>query len=464
MHSRAVSSAMILAILLARSASAQLPEARPSPLPDDRLKADILLVVAHPDDEILATGYLVRAILDQHKRLAVIYATRGDHGANQVGYEQAESLALEREMEARRAWAALGVLNVWFLDAPNVAVPTEDPLGSLEKWSHGSVLERTVRLIRLTRPDVVITWLPDYVVGENHSDHQAAGVLATEAFDLAGNPLVFPEQVTPPLDYRGYGNQMEGLHPWQAQKLYFFSDTSHADMLNGAGPVYTTTGVSPARGVPYYKLVTKEISAYLTQGEGVPAVEALKRGDLHQYITPAQLVFGKALVRSSVTGDVFEGVVPGPLPYTPNRGYQPESHSGITVELGSPWSFYRQFWKSHNLDRIAPLHTPEIGTKSGPVCTVSLLLRNDTDQAAEISLTVNLPAGWKDARGTARYPVRAHSVYPVVAEFSAQSATAGWNDLTWTAAVNGVKVSTVSLHVFHGVKGSDFEPVGIPGP
>jgi hypothetical protein len=381
-----------------------------------------------------------------------------------VGYEQAASLALEREMEARRAFAALGVLNVWFLDAPNVAEPTEDPLGSIEHWSHGSVLERIIRLIRLTRPEVVITWLPDYVVGENHSDHEAAGVLATDAFDQAGNPLAYAEQVTPPLDYRGYGQLKEGLQPWQAQKLYYYSDTSHDDMLKGAGPTYTTTDVSPSRGVPYYKLVTEEISSYLTQSEGVPAQQALARGDLHEYQTPVQLILGKSLVKSTVTGDVFEGVVPGPIPYTPNRGYQPESHSGISVELGSPWSFYRQFWKSHNLDRVAQLHTPEIGTKNGPICMVPLLLRNDTDQSEEISLTVNLPAGWKDVRGTARYPVRAHSVYPVLAEFSGQGTSSGWHDLTWNAEVNGAKVSSVSLHVFYGTKGSDFRPVGIPGP
>ena len=210
--------------------------------------------------------------------------------------------------------------------------------------------------------------------------------------------------------------------------------------------------------------MTEEISAYLTQGEGVPAVEALASGDLHQYQTPAQLIFGKSLVKSTVTGDVFEGVVAGPILYAPPRGYQPESHPGISVELGSPWSFYRPFWKAHDVDRVAQLHTPEIGTKSGPVCTVSLVLRNDTDQSAEISLTVNLPAGWKDVRGAARYPVRAHSVYPVVAEFSGQGTTPGWHDLTWNAEVNGAKMSSVSLHVFYGTKGSDFEPVGIPGP
>ena len=88
-------------------------------------------------------------------------------------------------------------------------------------------------------------------------------------------------------------------------------------MLKGAGPTYTTTDVSPSRGVPYYKLVAEEISAYLTQSEGVPAVDALRRGDLHEYQTPAQLILGKSLVKSTVTGDVFEGVVPDPIAYAP---------------------------------------------------------------------------------------------------------------------------------------------------
>jgi len=48
------------------------------PTPDDRYKADILVVVAHPDDDTLITTYLARAIFDQHKRVAVVYCTRGD--------------------------------------------------------------------------------------------------------------------------------------------------------------------------------------------------------------------------------------------------------------------------------------------------------------------------------------------------------------------------------------------------
>src|SRR5437762_10827528 len=51
---------------LAIASAAQEPKALP--LPDERYKADILLVVAHPDDEGAATPYLARA-LDEHKRI-----------------------------------------------------------------------------------------------------------------------------------------------------------------------------------------------------------------------------------------------------------------------------------------------------------------------------------------------------------------------------------------------------------
>src|SRR4030088_2783872 len=81
--------------------------------PDERYKVDILLVVAHPDDEGAATAYLARAI-DERKRVAVVYGTRGSSGANEVGGEQASSLGAIREIEARRALSQLCIAEVWF--------------------------------------------------------------------------------------------------------------------------------------------------------------------------------------------------------------------------------------------------------------------------------------------------------------------------------------------------------------
>src|SRR5258708_13455918 len=55
-------------------------EAKPLPGADERNKADILLVVAHPDDEGAATAYLARAS-HEGKRVARGYRPRGSSAA-----------------------------------------------------------------------------------------------------------------------------------------------------------------------------------------------------------------------------------------------------------------------------------------------------------------------------------------------------------------------------------------------
>src|SRR5215510_13087198 len=160
--------------------------------PDERMKTDILVVVAHPDDEGGVTPYLARAIYDEHKRVAVVFATRGGSGGNDYSREHGPALADIREQEARSACAKLGITNVWFLEGKDTA--SQNVLNSLANWGHGANLEALVRIVRLTRPEVIMTWLPGVFIGENHGDHQAAGVLATEAFDFSGDPAAFPAQ------------------------------------------------------------------------------------------------------------------------------------------------------------------------------------------------------------------------------------------------------------------------------
>src|SRR5437764_795326 len=75
---------------------AQLPAAPPNPPSDDRYKAEILLIVAHPDDDSLAAPYLAKAIYEEHKHVSVIYGTRGNAGGNAVGNEQAASRGTPR--------------------------------------------------------------------------------------------------------------------------------------------------------------------------------------------------------------------------------------------------------------------------------------------------------------------------------------------------------------------------------
>src|SRR5258705_4941982 len=82
----------LLALLLVLSlpAAAQTDAPRTAPKPDDRFKADLLLIVAHPDDESRVSAYLAQ-MLDQGKRVAAVYLTHGEAGHNNMGGEAGPS-------------------------------------------------------------------------------------------------------------------------------------------------------------------------------------------------------------------------------------------------------------------------------------------------------------------------------------------------------------------------------------
>src|SRR6266403_344423 len=230
--------------------------------PDERFKVDILLVVAHPDDKGAATPYLARA-LDDHKRVAVVFGTRGSSGANEAGAEQAAALGDIREIEARNALATLGITNVWFLGGKDTA--SQNVLQSLANWGHGPWLEQLVRLVRLTRPEVILTFLPGTFIGEDHGDHQASGVLATEAFDLAGDPTAFPEQLAAPM--RRLEPFLENLRPWQPKKIYYFPDANREDIFRGKGPEYSVKEISKSGKQAYWRIALESFRAHQTQAK-----------------------------------------------------------------------------------------------------------------------------------------------------------------------------------------------------
>ncbi|HEY9167325.1 MAG TPA: PIG-L family deacetylase [Candidatus Kryptonia bacterium] len=446
---------IFLAVCLVK---AQQPNVSPSP--DDRLKADILVVVAHPDDESLIAGYLAKAVLDEHKRVAVVFTTRGDAGQNLVGYEQAKSLAEIREMEARQALASIGIENEWFLrgpDTPWLEVP--DVLRSLEAWNHGNILGEVVRFIRLTRPAVVITMLPDIVVGENHEDHQASGVVATEAFDLAGDPTWFPEQIGDPADRLWFANLMEGLHVWQPQKLYYFTDASHFDFLKGKGPEYSMTEVSPSQHLSYARIAAKEVSLHRTQYDGEPDRD-LQAGNLSFYEEPLTFILGKSLVGGTVTGDVFENVVQGQIGFARVRGYEPpKDPPDYSIELGGGWAFYNRFWPAHNLESLTELLSPELGVGTGQDFPIPLILRNNTDKPVTMDLHPFLPNGWAIDSNSAQYAhhplpqgkfiIPARDYVPVVVRLIAPTIHASsWQTVSWSAEVEGKSAGRVTVKFY----------------
>jgi hypothetical protein len=52
--------------------------------------------------------------------------------------------------------------------AAQTPTPSQNVLESLANWHQGQVEEELVRMVRLTRPEVIISWMPGIFVGENH--------------------------------------------------------------------------------------------------------------------------------------------------------------------------------------------------------------------------------------------------------------------------------------------------------
>ena len=378
--------------------------------PDERYKVDILVVVAHPDDEGAVTPYLARAIYDLHKTVAVVFGTRGGSGGNDYRREHGPAMADVREIEARQACAKLGIDKVWFLGGKDTA--SQNVLNSLANWGHGQSLEEMVRIVRLTRPEVVITWLPGIFIGENHGDHQAAGVLATEAFDLAADTTAFPAQLAGAS--KRLEPYLENLTPWQPQKIYYFTDANDQKQFAGHGFAYSVREVSPSQKKPYWLLAMRSAQAHLTQfPDEIHRWSSLSDEEIQKAMSdpnklwwsePETLIFGKSVttiaLSNGLASDVFAGIVSGKgiAPPRPNTVI-PIEPSDIQIRLGGPWLYYQRFRAAHGLESLPKASVPEIAVKSGSLLIIPIEVLHADAVSQEIALKVKAPDGWKVMSG-----------------------------------------------------------------
>src|SRR5256884_1933640 len=96
-------------------------------------------------------------------------------------------------------------------------------------------------------------------------DHQASGLLATEAFDLAGDPAAFPEQLAGPT--KRLEPLLENLRPWQPKKIYYFPDADREDIFRGKGPDYSVKEISKSGKQPYWRMALDSFRAHQTQAK-----------------------------------------------------------------------------------------------------------------------------------------------------------------------------------------------------
>ena len=131
----------------------------------------VLAVFAHPDDEQLITGLLIRAAEKDDAVTRMITMTKGEAGTPLPQISRIEDLGAVREAETLKNSYLLGVSDhhVWSY-----------PDGGLEGAGFEEYSARVKDLIIAWEVDLVVTFWPESGFS-NHPDHMAAGRAATQA-------------------------------------------------------------------------------------------------------------------------------------------------------------------------------------------------------------------------------------------------------------------------------------------
>jgi len=178
------------------------PDGSPETLPLEGLMAQgarTMWIAPHPDDECFCGSILARSRFYYGNPLHYLVLTHGDGGECCLpqGCHPDVATVRGREMAlvAERYRATLR--HECFFNAP---LPVESfPLRHeiYEKWcAKGDPLGVTVEEIRRFRPDLILTFHPDWG-GTGHPEHQLGSRLATTATKLAADPAMTTEGLQP---------------------------------------------------------------------------------------------------------------------------------------------------------------------------------------------------------------------------------------------------------------------------
>ena len=169
--------------------------------------------------------------------------------------------------------------------------------------------------------------------------------------------------------------------------------------------------------------------------------------DKHYVHEPARLVFGKSNVPCTPTGDVFEGIVPGAIPFVPQSPYhEPPVVTGL--QWGGPFHFYKQFWATHNLSHLADLVPPELLAGAHTYITLPLLITNGTHSAQDGKLQIVTPHGWSLQSDASPFHVEGSQTAPLhVWLIAPATEDAQWRDIRITATLGTESLPPVNLRV-----------------
>lgn len=244
-----------------------------------------LYIAAHPDDE---NTRLITYLAEGKKvETAYISLTRGDGGQNLIGTEIGTDLGIIRTQELLAARRTDG--GQQFFTRANDFGYSKTPAETFTIWDRDKVLADLVWVIRKWQPDVMITrFAPERYNYPTHGHHTASAILAEEAFDLAGDPDAYPEQLT-------------YVDPWQPKRLYwntsswFYSRTGREFKEEDYVKI-EVGGYNTSLGKSYGEIAGRSRSQHKSQGFGASET----KGSIPEYF---ELVKG-----TPVEEDFFEDI------------------------------------------------------------------------------------------------------------------------------------------------------------
>ncbi len=238
-----------------------------------RVLGSVLMIGAHPDDE--NTALLAWLARGRKLRTAYLSLTRGEGGQNLIGPEQGELLGVIRTEELLAARRVDGA-EQYFTRAVDFGF-SKSAEETLAKWGREQILADMVWLIRSFRPDVVILRFSG-TSRDGHGHHQASALLGREAFEAAGDPSRFPEQLA-------------RVKPWRARRLLW-----NAFGASGQPAIEVDVGAfDPLLGYSFTEIAGMSRSMHRSQGFGAP----LRRGSARNQLV---VVAGEPASRDPMEG------------------------------------------------------------------------------------------------------------------------------------------------------------------
>ena len=336
------------------------------------LKTDLMGVFAHPDDETGMAATLAYYARGRTSVVANVYCTRGEGGGNMAGTQGGAALGALREAELRDCLATLGVRYCYFLDQLDWAY-TESVAATLRKWGHEETLERLVRLVRALRPEVIVTMNPAPTPGQ-HGHHQAAGVLAVEAFSAAADPQRFPLQLA-----------KEGLRVWQPRKLFFGGGGSNQVIAAIAVSEPLPDGRTPGQ------IAAQALTHHRSQAFGNFANSPWMQ-------RPQKFLLVKSFVETTGTDtDLLTGLLTTEVPAKPPQVASKPPTGALALRFVPRPAFanYARWVAQQDIEHVATAFRADLPLVAGEANEVNLQLSNAGTTEFDGELNIAVPANWR---------------------------------------------------------------------